>query len=361
MHVNDRRFSWGALGLAVGLCHGGAVMACEDIAIVARDGRYIVVSGDDLTEKDVGNLWWMGIRTIDDVVRQSTLRRAGFLVELRIDASTGEAHQSELAVLQDLGRNLPLAGADVPILAIDFDQAWWVDDSNESELIVVRGRSGAASMTLYSSELETRVTDLPLSVPLGSGVSCRDGDRIIVGALRHRAIIADATFTVDTLPSATPRDSRSLGVAPAGCIGVVGSLRDAQPNADTSTATAFDVRTVDLATNEAGPVFQKDRPSAVALFAQGSLLFEQDRDATPEGEVGFRLTPTGRVRVIDVQTGSVVRAAELPSAGPISRLFCRNDRERLVMAAEGEIHLIDLASLGIVASRQIPFDRYFVF
>jgi hypothetical protein len=121
------------------------------------------------------------------------------------------------------------------------------------------------------------------------------------------------------------------------------------------------VRTIDLATNELGSEFRKGRSSAVAIFGGGTLMFEQELDATREGDIGFRAKPSGRVRVINLQTGDIVRSATLAHAGEISRLFCENDRERLVMAARGAIHLVDLSTLSIVASRSLPFDSYFVF
>jgi hypothetical protein len=36
--------------------------AGEDIAVLSRDARFVVLSADMLAERDVGNLWWLGIR-----------------------------------------------------------------------------------------------------------------------------------------------------------------------------------------------------------------------------------------------------------------------------------------------------------
>ena len=54
VYLNANRFLALGLGIGLGIVHGWAAVGCEDVAILARDGRYIVASADDLAEKGCG-------------------------------------------------------------------------------------------------------------------------------------------------------------------------------------------------------------------------------------------------------------------------------------------------------------------
>lgn len=63
--------------------------ACEDIAALSDDARYIVLNADDLSIRDVGSLWWLGIRRVESSSPGSTLAAAALGVMI-FDPVTGD-------------------------------------------------------------------------------------------------------------------------------------------------------------------------------------------------------------------------------------------------------------------------------
>jgi len=154
-------------------------------------------------------------------------------------------------------------------------------------------------------------------------------------------------------------DSRLLGVIPFGCTALMAE-NVADANAVDVNADQLAVRTFDLATNQYGPKIQVKRAAENVLVAGGKKLLQQDLLATSEGNGTFRMTPTGRMRIVDTQSGLILKSANLP-AGSTGRLFCRGEKERLTISAAKKIYLVDAETLSVLASRQIPFSRYFTF
>jgi hypothetical protein len=102
---------------------------------------------------------------------------------------------------------------------------------------------------------------------------------------------------------------------------------------------------VDLSTNELEAQFVTQR------HIGGRLLFEE----------GYRYLPGDSARVISTDDGRTLAEARLPMVGELSHLFCRGESERFALFSQNEIYLIDAETLTPIASRRLPFERYFVF
>ena len=80
---------------------------CEDIAVLSHDAKYMLLDGETLATRDVGNLRWMGIWGIDAILPGSTSARFAFLsdslsAELAIPDESGQFQRSALVVVTNL-------------------------------------------------------------------------------------------------------------------------------------------------------------------------------------------------------------------------------------------------------------------
>ena len=100
------------------LIHGGVFATCRDIAVLSRDARYMVLDSTTLEIRDVGNLWWLGIRLLNFVGGNSTVDQFWIAPEIFVDPSTYEQINTvlgndgyfrstvDLYFLENLGQNL---------------------------------------------------------------------------------------------------------------------------------------------------------------------------------------------------------------------------------------------------------------
>jgi hypothetical protein len=99
-------------------------------------------------------------------------------------------------------------------------------------------------------------------------------------------------------------------------------------------------------------------------FADGSRLLQQEVIATPEPNApnSFRVEPTTTFKVIDTSDGSVTlrRSVKIVPGFIHEQLLCKGASERVAIQSPSAIHLLDLKTLEIVASKDLPFERYFV-
>lgn len=358
MHLSSRVVSV-CVGMLAGLCCQQTLWACEDIAVVDRNARFLVLDGNTLEEKDVGNLWWLGIRVVDGVIKGSTAERAGVNVDTLVDPATDTrtvGPEGAFLVVRNLG------GSSVSARRLSVQMtgnAWWVDDSTNSRLIVETGSSERRAITVLNPDLSVQI-ERPAG-DLGLPVACRDAARTIIAGLRSGIVITDdgASSVKEFKFPKTSGDFRNGGLTPVGCIGLMTEFVE-HKQGDINIATTS-LRTIDLATDVLGPSFTARRMAELVLFSRGARLLLNELHATGQAETGYRVAPTGRVSVIDTQTGQVLKSAALKRAGTASRLFCRGKDEKIVLVSPQHLQLLDLATLSVIASRTIPFDRYFVF
>jgi hypothetical protein len=119
---------------------------------------------------------------------------------------------------------------------------------------------------------------------------------------------------------------------------------------------------VDLSTNELEAQFVTQRHiGGRLLFEEGKRMVEQETIAEQVEPDGYRYLPGDSARVISTDDGRTLAEARLPMVGELSHLFCRGESERFALFSQNEIYLIDAETLTPIASRRLPFERYFVF
>lgn len=339
-------------------------VACEDIAIVSNDARYVVLDGETLVEKDVGNLWWLGIRSIDYIAPGSTLLRAIVFPDRIVDANTGvlAPESNQPIILRNLGRNTESRTiAKQTLEEPTLTKVWWISDSAESGFIGTHQRDGKPTIAIYDKDLGLE-SEWPLNPPtLGMGIACQQDGRVIIGGLRDRMIVtSESTISRELIRApADASNHRLLGVAPFGCTGIMAD-NVASPSTADINKDELSVRTINLATNQFGPSFKLKRTAENVLFSSGKKVLQHSLVATETGSGGYHVTPTGQMRVIDVGNGATVRTAQV-ARGEISRLLCRGDSEKILISTKNKIYLMDTNSLSIIASKELPFERYFAF
>lgn len=362
MHINHRIVG-GWVGLAAALSSSGAATACQDIAVLSTDARFVVLSGDTLEERDVGNLWWLGIRGVDFVIPGSTLARVGILSDTRVDPATGTRlnQQTVLMVIPDLARDIE-SPRDVAVLADSgLAKAWWVDETPRRRLIAIHRNDERAAIGIYDSELN-RLSEWPASLPgLALGVSCADGERLIMGALDKRLVaMGDAAPEVSPLVETEGTAGYRMTDVARGCWALMVKLNESGEGGDINSEQVT-MGLIDLASNQVEAEFKAKRIARSILFAAGARLFQQDLVASPARDVGYSVAPTRHVRILDTQNGNVLRSAELSRPGEAARLICRGKEERVVVTGPHDLQLLDLNTLSVLASKRVPFESYFVF
>ena len=341
--------------------------ACEDIAILYGDAKYLLLDGDTLAVVDVGNLGTLGVWRVQEVVPGSTSR----LFAVSADHLSSEFYlgtengyyPSKLVVVEDLEeRDDTASRIEVGHYAIGYADARWIGRTDR--LAVWRDKASRFSvLDKHLKEIEGwRVSGYDADATL----ACRSGDRVIVGGLRTRFEAGDGVVEALAFPEGTAK-CRMSGTL-LGCLGGFGCQRDGR----------FVNGVLDMATNEVAFAFEYDGPITVPkdpahirpsarfkdrlLFADGTRLLQQESVYTPIPEVvGFEVDPSSRLRILDTGTGRVVRENASAPVGTVSRLFCRSMAERFVLAGDGKAHLMDLGTLEPVATASIPMGRPFVF
>ena len=222
MYLRTKRLEGLIVAAFAAMAGWSAASACEDIAVLSTDARYLVLSGDTLEVRDVGNLWWLGIRGVDYVIPESTLARAALWTDTRHDLETGmwTGSTSALVSLQDLGRQLgSVSDLRLAISSSAYDSYRWVNDDPQNRLLRIHRDSDEYLVALVRSDLTLeRQWRSPLSGRHGSGVSCVMDDRLFIGGLENR-LIADGEneLVVDPIARAAPNDGYRLGSVSLGC------------------------------------------------------------------------------------------------------------------------------------------------
>lgn len=355
---------------------------CEDVAVVSETAKYMLLDGETLATRDVGDLRWMGVWGVDAVIPGSTSAGFAFVTdslstELASPDDSGSFQQSALVVVTDLAEG---GGASSKI-AISHDykfsmgDAMWIDGS--AQLIVwERTKSRIAVLDEGLNEVDGFASSLWNT---GATLACRRDGKLFVATGSRRTTRWEGESTVDGLAKPGRFEDcrventqfRGNGVASPSteCRGTLGCRNDAR----------YARTVVDIADNRVVAWYESpgsaNRPEdragsgeraylrSALLFADGARLLRQQETWTPlpDGPSVYRSTPGPLLRTVDTHTGQVARENSRAPTGYVSRVFCRGTAERTVMSGDGSVHLIDLNTLEPVASSQIPFDRPFVF
>ncbi len=359
--------------------------------MISHDAKYMLLDGETLAIRDVGNLRWMGIWGIDAILPGSTSARFAFLsdslsAELANPDSSGQFERSALVVVTNLAERENTASRIA--VSHDYEFPWdsqqWIEGTDQLIGVtdqLVGGTWKRSRVTVLDEGLNEVDAWSAADWDAGPGepiLACRRGDDLFVATGTSRTVRQKGESTLDRLaiPDTVEdcrvenRYPRSGGVeSPSvGCRGTLGCRRDGR----------YVRAVVDIADNEVGAWHELQRSaelldgnragvrtylSSVVLFAGGNKLLRQQSTWTPDsaGPNSFRTTPGPLLQTVDLQSGQVLKEDSHRLTGTVSRVFCRGMRERTVLSGDGQVHSIDLNTLEPIASAQIPFDRAFVF
>ncbi|MCY4286991.1 MAG: hypothetical protein OXC63_00125 [Aestuariivita sp.] len=352
--------------------------ACRDIVVLSRDAKYLLLDSNNLELRDVGNLWWLGLRQIDYVYPGSNLNFASFSTEFHADVSTGyrmhvgpglridpspEMPFIDLYLLENLGRDYQshqdVLFADSSKLGIEnvdkysMDRLKWMQ--NEETIVFSYDQYKYA---LVSSNLEL-ISQFDFDSSMLSA-QCRKGDEYFFASSRSVLSLDIATGEANSPSWVNPeyRFSRTF----EGCK-VLTYWRG--ENAGMSAASKYQL--IDYSNGNILSEFDLDiELSNYHLFADGSRWLMQELEMVSEGSYAG----TNTFRLIDTLSGESILEAELDIGDAIlpdssdGRRFCETgSKEERVVAIDGNtIYLIDAHSLTVLASKTLPFEeRIFVF
>ena len=347
--------------------------ACEPIAVLSHDARYMVLDGDTLDVVDVGSLWWQGIFEVDLVFRGSTSERFAFASdrlspELTRLGKDGRFPISALVVV-DWRSNAddPIAMShDFSVYAGEVDQTLWINGTDR----LLYGKHADDKWMFTVLDTRLRTTDYweeEGDKRERTAFGCLGAGGVVLGG-RHGNITRRGEQAA-VGPLAQPENTQDCRLCDLslGCIGRMGCRRNGR-----EVHASFDIsRHAVVAAYERPRSADPDIGHLPArrvwfstrlLFAGGTRLLRQERIATLVPDtVGYVTKPTARIHVLDAETGEIVNENNTAPLGEVSRLFCEGATERAVLSASRRVHLLNLKTLAPLASATVPFDQFFVF
>ena len=345
-----------------------SILACDQVAVLYGDTKYLLLDGDTLAVVDAGNLRWLGLFRIQAIIPGSTSR----LFAVSADRLSSELYRgdekghypSKLVIVENVAETDD-TGARVEIGHYDIR-------STHTRLIggtdqLAAWREKASRLSLLGRDFEEidgwRVSGYKPDATL----ACRIGNRVVFGGLRTRFEARHGEVEPLPFPDGTA-DCRTWNIL-LGCLTgfecrrrgkFVAGVLDLAANAVVSTFEYESLFTIPKDPAHVRPFAKfKNR----LLFAGGTRLLQQEMSYTAEKPVAnvWRVLPTPRFRVIDTESGRVAIENNIAPIGRASRLFCPGGKERFVVSGNGEAHMIDLATLKTVATASIPQGRPWVF
>lgn len=362
---------------------------CEDIAVLSWDAKYMLLDGDTLALRDVGNLRWKGVWRTSGVVSGSTSKRFAFGGKLRADLAryteSGNFQRGALVVVTNVAEeNHTWDGARTAISHdygdISSGDALWVEGTDQ---LLVRQRERSRVSLLETGPHGIQLNELDAwsdaGWETGAVLACRRGEDLFVAAGASRTVRRDGRSAVGPLTGPHGFEQcrvdhtqfRGSGIASptVACRGTVGCRDEGR----------YTRAVVDIAENRvvgwhdsqmsATPPERVLAPGArinmagVLVFSGADRLLRQEEISIPHPAApsAFKSTTGPLLRVVDTRTGRVLTENPDGATGKVSRVFCAGKAERTVLAADGQVHLIDLNTLETMASAAIPFDGFFVF
>ena len=348
--------------------------ACDEIAVLSWRAQYMLFDADALEVSDVGNLWWHGVFGVDAVFAGSTSRRFGFATgtlsrELTRIGEDGMFPKSALVAVDWRTGNTR------DPIAISHEWAELVDDPVAT--FWIHGADRLLGTTRVEDQWRIEVRDANLRLLdawqeeakgwEGPLFACIHEDRIVLGWRNHRTQRQNGRTMSGSFAMPVGVERCGVSTRPLGCLVRMSCRRPGSPSLG---------GVIDVAGNDVVATFETNPPSSASstvrvdrrvwfsgqgLFADGTRTLEQETISTRLEGGGVRITQGSRLRVLDTATGRVVAKNEDAPVGMVSRPFCRNAAERVVVASERKVHLIDLNTLEPIATMSVPFEKYWVF
>lgn len=335
----------------------------NELAAIAKNGRYLVVDLTTFNVTDVGDLRRFGLFTIDSAIAGSSVGEA----VLEADITSKQLDKNGLAArhvrvkLDRLGINqfsLP------PTSVISFTPGnmRWVDGDKQKRISFV-GSAKGDPLVFYSNALKkiSKRTEQSISVGLpgiGYGVSCADvNDKVVIGTWHHRVVNLSGEKQLEKLDgiAGDNHDFHLTDITDRCHV-----LMSSKPETDAVQIVLR--RVIDIEKNKAMGTFESHRSANFALYNNGTLLLEQKLKSTVVGDgPGVRTTATGVFRVIDSQTGSDVKQFEINGlSSNVIKVVETNSQYLAVLASEYKLQILNLQSYKIIKTIKIPFKRFLV-
>ncbi len=334
-----------------------ALGKCPDIGVLSTDARYLVLDGDTLETRDVGNLWWLGIRNVDNVVHGSTLGGLGLYSDRVMDMATGSFRDDYwqtggLFVLEDLGRQLYHTSKVPGLSDLPNSELQWIASPKDTRPLILRRQNGKSSVSLSDAQLKESPQGSTTLKTLRA--ACEDSPgRIFAGGVDHRLSIEQGVVSTDRLARAHRKSGYTMSGRSLNCLALMVKVAE-------EDVTMMHNAIIDLSTNSILSEYKTKRYVSPVLIANGGRLLQQVH-AVPK-ERASRVERTDEYRLLDTRDGRVLRSTRLGIDGELqSHSFCSDEREYMVIKSPGRVHLLDPEKLEIVVSRDVPFERYFVF
>ena len=317
---------------------------CEDIAVVSYDAKYMLLDGETLETRDVGNLRWMGVWGVDAVIPGSTSARFAFVTgalsaEFAQPDESGFFQGSALVVVTNLAERDNTASGIAISHGYEFaptgDARLWIDGTDQ--LLVREGKR--SRVTVLDEGLNEVEVWSAAKWDTGPLLACRRGGNLYVAAGTRRATRRDSESIVDEL--AIPegfedcrvenRNPRSGGIeSPSvGCRGTLGCRRNGR----------YVRAVVDIADNKVVAWHESEDSAklpegdqsgsggrtylpSVLLFADGNRLLRQQSTwiPLPDGPSAFRAMRGPRLRTVDTRSGQVLKDNPRTATGRGMRL-----------------------------------------
>ena len=251
--------------------------------------------------------------------------------------------------------------------------ALWIDGTDQL-LVREREKSRVAVLDTQLTEVDAWFRANWDTEPV---VACRRGDEVYVAAGTRRTIRREGRNAVDHL--AVPDGLEDCRVADRGGRFVEGLSAGCRATLSCRRGQRHMNAVVDIADNSVvawhewsnrlpqeyrSEVGARNSLARILLFADGNKVLRQQEIWVPDppgSTDSFRRMPGPLLRTVDAKNGQVLRDNARTPPGTVSRVFCRGVSERVIVAADRQVHLIDLDTLDTIASWPIPFDRPFVF
>ncbi len=369
------------------LVHGSVFAACRDIAVVSRDAQFMVLNSSTLEIKDVGNLWWLGIRVLNNGVGNNFTLDVLASPEVVVDPISGERLNSVIDddgyitstvdsyFLENLGRNYR---TQTEIPKINYkEQGITPEWATYSSSQLVQAQDQIVDFILsghrYDNVEHNRfaVSDLSFNLIVDGFVSssadsavCQSGGRFYVAGGREAWSFDSLTGQVQYAD--WPDQDYVMLSRRDGCRLL------ARPRGDAVDPDS-DWRLIDFSTGEILSRFDLDTFGRSHLFDNGSRWLIQ-KGRRGEHNV-LELTP--EFILVDTFTGKILSQGELDINGaelpynPLPQRFCESgsDEERVVALrrplgddSRTTLYLIDARTLSVLNSITLPFrERVWAF
>lgn len=334
------------------------VATSNELAAIARDGRYLIINLDTFELADVGDLKRLGLFSIDNAIAGSSVREA----ILEADITTKQPAENGLYAkhvnvkLNHLGVNqstLP------PTAIIDFEEGpmRWVDGDKQKQIVFVQ--SGDTKLaTLYDNTLK-KVINSTTALPSGAGHGpvCIDANgKILIGAWYNKVTDPFGMHQTEKLDATAANKGFYLTPITSQCK----ALMSAKP--DSVYAKTIRRRVIDIEKNHAMPIFDGHRAANMVLYNNGKYLLEQKLNSVAVGSgPGVKTTATGAFRIFQSDTGKLVNQFEIiKTTANLVKVVKVNSQNIAILVGQQQLLFLDLQSHKVVKTIKVPFTRFII-